>query len=134
MKTRLLLLLWGACTLHVQAGSATWSLNPVSNDWNTAANWTPATEPNGPTDTATFGQSSKTSLTSAADVELASVVFNAGASAFQVTMNGRLGTTAGLTISGPGVRNESGLVQNFIAFADRAFPRKGFASRRFGRL
>src|SRR5947199_10773254 len=37
-----------------QAGSATWNLNPASGDWNTAANWTPATVPNGPTATAEF--------------------------------------------------------------------------------
>ncbi len=37
-----------------QAGSATWTLNPTSGDWNTAANWTPATIPNSPTDIATF--------------------------------------------------------------------------------
>jgi hypothetical protein len=25
-----------------QAGSATWNLNAITGDWNTAANWTPA--------------------------------------------------------------------------------------------
>ena len=29
----------------VFAGSATWSTNPVSKDWNTAANWMPETVP-----------------------------------------------------------------------------------------
>src|SRR6266702_6821498 len=34
------------------AGSATWELNPGSGDWNTDANWTPATGyPNGSADT-----------------------------------------------------------------------------------
>ena len=37
-----------------QAGSATWNLNPASDLWSTASNWTPATVPNGPADTATF--------------------------------------------------------------------------------
>ena len=37
------------------AGSATWNLNPTSNDWNTAANWTPMTVPNGPSDEASPG-------------------------------------------------------------------------------
>jgi hypothetical protein len=32
----------------VYAISAQWDLNPISGDWNTAANWTP-TVPNGPT-------------------------------------------------------------------------------------
>lgn len=36
------------------ADSTTWDLNPTSGDWNTAANWTPTTVPNGPTDIATF--------------------------------------------------------------------------------
>src|SRR5438552_7700893 len=43
-----------------RAGSATWNLNPTSGDWNTASNWTPATVPNGPDDTATFGVSNIT--------------------------------------------------------------------------
>jgi len=29
------------------AGSATWELDPISGDWNTAANWTPNGVPNG---------------------------------------------------------------------------------------
>jgi len=33
------------------AGSATWKLNPTSGDWNTAANWSPSTVPNGAADT-----------------------------------------------------------------------------------
>ena len=41
------------------AGSATWNLNPASGDWNTAANWTPATVPNDESDVATFGVSSR---------------------------------------------------------------------------
>ncbi len=46
------------------AGSATWNLNPTSGDWNTAANWTPATVPNGPADTATFDISNTTGMSS----------------------------------------------------------------------
>src|SRR3954468_13761930 len=40
-----------------RAGSAKWNLNPTSDNWNRAANWTPATVPNGPNDVATFGLS-----------------------------------------------------------------------------
>ena len=36
----------------VDAGSATWNLNPTSSDWNAALNWTPNTVPNGPADVA----------------------------------------------------------------------------------
>ena len=48
------IILTSALFLDAFAGSATWNSNPVSNDWNTAANWTPATVPNGPEDIATF--------------------------------------------------------------------------------
>ena len=46
----------------VYAGSATWNLNPPSGEWNTAANWTPATVPDGPSDVATLGLSNQTSV------------------------------------------------------------------------
>ena len=47
-----------------RAGSATWNLNPTSNDWYTAANWTPATVPNDPSDIATLDVSNVTALQS----------------------------------------------------------------------
>jgi hypothetical protein len=34
--------------------SAQWDLDPISGDWNTAANWTPMGVPNGPADIATL--------------------------------------------------------------------------------
>ncbi len=49
-------------TSELYAGSATWDLNPASGDWNTAANWSPTTAPNGPSDTATFGFSNTTGV------------------------------------------------------------------------
>ena len=64
----------------VYAGSATWNLNATSGEWNTAANWTPATVPDGPSDLATFGLSNKTSVVLNANVELDQIVFDAGAS------------------------------------------------------
>jgi hypothetical protein len=45
-----------------RAGSAMWKANPTSGDWNTAANWTPTTVPNGVSDTATFATSNTTQL------------------------------------------------------------------------
>src|SRR2546423_6743921 len=59
------------------AGSATWKASPGSNDWNTASNWTPATVPNGPSDTATFAFSNTTNVSTSADMEVGSIVFNA---------------------------------------------------------
>src|SRR5450432_1258670 len=55
----LLLLLSAASTF---AGSATWNPNPTNGDWFTASDWTPATVPNGPNDTATFGVSNITDI------------------------------------------------------------------------
>jgi hypothetical protein len=78
----------------VYAGSATWNLNPASNAWGTAANWTPATVPDGASDVATFDISNTTSVsTSGATVD--SIVFNVSASAFAIGVS-----TGTLTISG----------------------------------
>ena len=91
------------------AGSATWNLNPTSGDWNIAANWTPATVPNGPTDTATFDNSNITEISLSDKFEVASLIFTPLASAFTIT------TTENMTISGPGIVNNSAVPQNFIA-------------------
>src|SRR5262245_57545076 len=69
------------------AGSATWKAAPATGDWNTAANWTPATVPNSPTDTATFATSNIMGVSLSAQIQLNSIVFNAGASAFTIADN-----------------------------------------------
>ena len=96
------------------AGSATWNLNPTSGDWNTANNWTPATVPNSPADTATFASSNTTAVSISAFTEVTSIVFNAGASAFTVTAN----PTLRLTISGAGIVNNSGIRQSLVTAVD----------------
>src|SRR5690349_13760029 len=74
------------CVPFAPAGSATWNLNPSSGNWNTAANWTPATVPNSPSDVATFGVSNTTNITLSQFNSInANVVFNPGASAFTIT-------------------------------------------------
>ncbi|PYK09547.1 MAG: hypothetical protein DME65_11735, partial [Verrucomicrobia bacterium] len=97
-----------------QAGSATWRLNPVSGDWNTAANWTAGGPPNGATDTATFQSSNVTDVLLSTDTEVDGIVFGAGASAFTITATP---TTAvfNLLIGGAGITNNSGITQNFVA-------------------
>ena len=60
------------------AGSATWDLNPGSGDWNTAANWTPMTVPNGPADIATFALSNTTSVSISANTEVNGITFTSG--------------------------------------------------------
>ncbi len=93
-----------------QAGSATWLSSPASGSWNTATNWSPATIPNGPSDLATFAFSNTPAISLSASVQVDSVVFSEGASAFTITPNP--GVT--LTLSGAGVVNDSGLTQNFV--------------------
>ena len=72
----------------VYAGSATWTTNPVNNDWNTAANWTPATVPNSAHDTATFDVSSVTDVFVQANDILKGMKFDPGASPFTISIGG----------------------------------------------
>src|SRR5262249_59951974 len=94
----------------VHADSATWSLNPINSDWNTAANWTPNTVPNGPNDVATFEASNQTDVTISTFTEVNELVFSPGASDF--TIHVTEGQT--FTISGVGITNSSGIGQNLV--------------------
>jgi autotransporter-associated beta strand protein len=111
MKTKLLIIVGLTISINAEAGSATWTLNPATNDWNTATNWTPNTVPNGSTDIATFGKSNTAAVSISAGVEVNAITFNPGASAFTITLL----DTLTLTVSGSGIINNSGIVQNFIA-------------------
>src|SRR5262245_36527582 len=81
------------------AGSPTWNLNPTSGDWNTAANWTPATVPNGLSDIATFGSSVVTQASISGATTVNSITFPAGADAFTINV----GLNLTLTIGGAGL-------------------------------
>jgi hypothetical protein len=95
--------------------SAQWDLDPISGDWNTAANWTPMGVPNGPADIATFGLSNTTNVSLSEDTEVNGITFTAAATnPFTITANPGLT----LTISGLGVTNNSGLTQNFVTAVD----------------
>src|SRR5262245_42884957 len=94
----------------LRAGSATWNLTPTNGDWNSAANWTPATVPNSPSDIATFASSTLTDIFASANTEVSSVVFASGGPSFTITPNP--GTS--FTISGEGVVNDSGTAQSFV--------------------
>ena len=101
------------------ADSATWNANPVDNDWSNPANWTPTTVPNGAADTATFGVSSRTNVSITAPIQVNSIVFTPGASAFTITpspVDPRHPSV--LTISGAGITNDSGITQNFVTSGD----------------
>ena len=109
--TRLLpVLLWLLTANSNYAGSATWLASPATDDWNTAANWTPATVPNGSGDTATFGISGKTGISLSANIEVDGLVFAPGASAYVITST----LAEPLTISGSGIINNSGIIQTFF--------------------
>ena len=102
-------LVFALANQSTHAGSATWNLNPTSGDWNTAANWTPATVPDDPSDTATFDVSNITAISQQGVIDVAEIIFNRGASAFTISAPGTL------NIFGAGTTNNSGVVQNFVA-------------------
>ena len=104
----------------LQAGSATWNLNPTSGDWNTAANWTPNTIPNSGQSVATFGVSNLTDVfISGVSDKADHITFNAGASPFTITVGSDLGSK--LTLSGLGIVNNSGITQNFVTLPNTLF-------------
>jgi outer membrane autotransporter protein len=94
------------------AASATWNANPITNDWNMGTNWTPATVPNGAADTATFGLSNQTFITTSAETEVNGITFNPLASPFTI----RPEAAFLLTISGTGITNSSLIPQNFVTW------------------
>ncbi len=113
MKTRLLLTLSLALTLQAYAGSATWNLNPASNDWSSATNWTPATVPNGSADVATFSTSDTTTISLSSAIEVSGLVFEPGASLFTFAVGTNAKTDVDIT--GAGITNSPGITQTFIA-------------------
>jgi autotransporter-associated beta strand protein len=96
----------------MRAGSATWDLNPNSGDWNTAANWTPVTVPNAPPDAATFGTSNTTGVSISQNTEVSSITFTSGATN-PYTIAAQSDFT--LNITGIGIVNNSGMMQNFVS-------------------
>ena len=82
--------------------NATWLLSPGSSDFNTGANWSPATVPMG---TAIFGASNTTSLTfSIDDTIIGSMQFNAGAPAYSFAVSS---AATLLEFNGAGIVNNS---------------------------
>src|SRR6266550_1163078 len=93
------------------ASSATWDLNPGSGDWNTAANWTPMTVPNGPADIATFALSNTTNVSISANTEVNAITFTpAATNPYTITASAAFT----LRITGTGITNNSGRTQHFI--------------------
>jgi autotransporter-associated beta strand protein len=96
-------------TTSAHAQDATWSTAPGSSDFNTAANWTPATVPTG---TAFFGASTITGLTfnTGAVNSLGGFTFNAGAPAYSFS----LALASSLTFTGAGIVNNSSNAPSFF--------------------
>lgn len=109
-----ILLLLLSTTSSTFADSATWKTSPNSGNWNRAGNWTPQTMPNGPSDTAAFASSNTRGVSISADTEVNGIAFNSGASAFTITAR----PSFRLTISGVGITNNSGSIENFVTADD----------------
>jgi autotransporter-associated beta strand protein len=104
------------------AVSAQWDLDPISGDWNTAANWTPNGVPNGPADTATFALSNTTDVSISANTEVNGITFTSAATnPYGITASPGLT----LTISGVGITNNSATTQAFVTTNDNPFGNGG---------
>ena len=91
-----------------RAGSARWNSTPTNDFWFNASNWTPATVPTTTEDTATFGASTITMITFA-QFSVGSMVFDPGASAYDITPF----NPYDFTMAGAGIINNSGVLQSF---------------------
>ena len=115
------------------AGSATWLSAPQDSAWENANNWTLGGPPNGPTDIATFAQSSQTGIGISTSQEVNSIKFTSDAASFTLSIppNGVIGGV--LTISGTGVINDSSVLQTFEIRGQLVFnkARAGFRGRKF---
>ena len=103
---------YGWAFLPSAAAILTLLFSTASSSFAGSATWKQRTIPNGPGDTATFASSNQTSIDIVFDTEVSGIVFKPGASAFAIATNPQV--TPELTISGVGVTNNSGIVQNFV--------------------
>src|SRR5713101_9348973 len=106
-----------AAQRHSFAGSATWRQNPITNDWNTAENWTPNRVPNGPSDIASFATSNVTQVAVSARTEISGLNFRSGANSF--TISGEPGIP--VIVSGAGISNASDNAQTFVCEVNGGF-------------
>ncbi len=95
------------------AGSAKWLSSPQDSAWENANNWTPGGPPNGPSDIATFAQSSQTYVNISTSEEVNSIVFTAGSFFFRLLVSQNYPPGGELIISGTGINNNSSFLQTF---------------------
>jgi autotransporter-associated beta strand protein len=105
---------FAALAMPARAQDATWLLNPATSDYNTAANWSPATVPTG---TAFFGATNVPNLTfSSAATGVGGWTFIAGAPAYTFTLGGSalLFNGAGIVINAGSVTVDNLISLSFI--------------------
>lgn len=104
------------------AGSAMWNAKlPTQESWDDSNHWAPHTIPHTRDDTATFDVAEETTVRIDDYYHnVGSLVFNPGASAYTITQKYQ----TYFRLSGSGVVNNSGIVQNFVV--SRADPSSGF--------
>ncbi len=95
-----------------KAGSATWLSSPQDSAWENANNWTPGGPPNGPSDIATFAQSSQRNVNISTSKEVDRIVFTSNSFTFNISPSAP-GVGGELILSGTGVANNSSVLQNF---------------------
>ncbi len=117
----LLLLLGSTRTSNAKTG--TWLSNPISKNWSTKMNWNPVTLPNGPTETATFNTSSRTTILITFPLTIATTVFNPGASPYGFSVV----ALRSMTFTSLGISNNSAVVQSFLNAGTMSFTRSSTA-------
>jgi hypothetical protein len=90
------------------AGSATWLLSPQDSAWENANNWTTGGPPNGPSDIATFAQSSQRFVNISTSEEVNSIVFTSDSASFNLSI-----LRDELIITGTGVTTNNNVLQTF---------------------
>ena len=88
-------------------------MSPQDSAWENANNWTPGGPPNGPSDIATFAQSSQTGVNISTSEEVNSIVFTSASASFTLPSRQSVHLGGELIISGAGVINNSNVLQTF---------------------
>ena len=97
--------------VEAYAISTQWVMDPISGDWNTAANWDNGV-PNGTADIATFARSNTTDVSISENTKVNGIVFTAAATNPRYTITANPGLK--LTISGTGITNNADTIQEFV--------------------
>jgi fibronectin-binding autotransporter adhesin len=100
---------------NCRADNSTWNLNPISEDWDTAANWTPNVVP---ADMATFSFSNVTNVSISAFSPVHQINYDADASPYTITVLPDQVLEFSAEVGG--ITNNSGVTQNIILSADNS--------------